>query len=298
MRRPFRLPRSRSSPAKTLPDLHRDPDLDLSSESGGRAERPRAGLDDTCERRALDSCGLVAARLYIAARSRLGRSRVADPRPARVRSDRHCRLDWADARRQRRFDRHEGQGAYVDARGGDVGGGPGEHRPGRRSAAWSDFQPVCRQRTSRAVFRRRPTEVGDYTLGFAASAGGPSITRTYRIRVNPDIRYPHSYALTDARIGHWARRCRQGRSSACGPARRHARHDARSLDPRRHAEPGARSRRHRFEPDEDGVPRPPADPAEITQPAGCLKKHSAILSASTRTRTSTGRSSRSRSSET
>ena len=77
--------------------------------------------------------------------------------------------------------------------------------------------------TSRAVFRRRPTEVGDYTLGFAASAGGPSITRTYRIRVNPDIRYPHSYALTDARIGHWARRCRQGRSSARGPARRHAR---------------------------------------------------------------------------
>ena len=59
--------------------------------------------------------------------------------------------------------------------------------------------------TSRAVFRWRPTEVGDYTLGFTASAGGASTPRTYRIQVNPDIRYPHSYALTDARIGHWAK---------------------------------------------------------------------------------------------
>ena len=75
---------------------------------------------------------------------------------------------------------------------------------------------------SRAVFRWRPTEVGDYTLKFVASTGpGASAPPlTYLIRVNPDIRYPHSYTLTDAKIGHWAKVLRrtvvrsQPRSSA------------------------------------------------------------------------------------
>ena len=75
---------------------------------------------------------------------------------------------------------------------------------------------------SRAVFRWRPTEVGDYTLKFVASTGpGASAPPlTYLIRVNPDIRYPRSYTLTDATIGHWAKVLRrtvvrsQPRSSA------------------------------------------------------------------------------------
>ncbi len=75
---------------------------------------------------------------------------------------------------------------------------------------------------SRAVFRWRPTEAGDYMLEFVASTGpGASAPPlTYLIRVNPNIRYPHSYTLTDAKIGHWAKVLRrtvvrsQPRSSA------------------------------------------------------------------------------------
>jgi len=58
---------------------------------------------------------------------------------------------------------------------------------------------------TRAVFSWRPQEVGDYTLGFVASVGADSApSRTYVIRVMPDVRFPQSHVLTDDKVAHWA----------------------------------------------------------------------------------------------
>jgi hypothetical protein len=57
---------------------------------------------------------------------------------------------------------------------------------------------------AKATFRWRPTEPGDYSIGFVAKAGAGATApvRTYRIRVNPS--YPYRYELTDDKIAHWA----------------------------------------------------------------------------------------------
>jgi hypothetical protein len=58
---------------------------------------------------------------------------------------------------------------------------------------------------TRAIFRWRPLELGDYTLRFVASVGSDTAPpRTYVVRVIPDVRYPHAYTLTDRRVAHWA----------------------------------------------------------------------------------------------
>jgi hypothetical protein len=59
---------------------------------------------------------------------------------------------------------------------------------------------------SRAVFRWRPTEAGDYTLRFVATVGRDSaLPRTYVVHVTPHISYPRSYRLTDDKVAHWAK---------------------------------------------------------------------------------------------
>jgi lipoprotein-anchoring transpeptidase ErfK/SrfK len=59
---------------------------------------------------------------------------------------------------------------------------------------------------SRAVFRWRPNQVGDYTIRFVATIGRDSAPpRTYVIHVTPNITYPQTHRLTDNDIAHWAK---------------------------------------------------------------------------------------------
>ena len=59
---------------------------------------------------------------------------------------------------------------------------------------------------SRAVFRWRPNEVGDYTIRFVATIGSDSAPpRTYVVHVTPDITYPQTERLTDDDVAHWAK---------------------------------------------------------------------------------------------
>jgi hypothetical protein len=58
---------------------------------------------------------------------------------------------------------------------------------------------------SRAVFRWRPNEAGDYTIRFVATIGRDSAPpRTYLIHVTPNVTYPQTYRLTDDEVAHWA----------------------------------------------------------------------------------------------
>jgi hypothetical protein len=58
---------------------------------------------------------------------------------------------------------------------------------------------------AQANFSWTPTQAGDYTVQFTASAPGATApTLTYVIHVTAAPVYPRSYTLTDDKVGHWA----------------------------------------------------------------------------------------------